>query len=201
MKMLSDKEILEVKSPQKRTCGKCVHGGPWFVLQKTPVGNCVEAYVLLEWQEERGSPIERRIGKRLFEEDGVGKPANFGIPYWQIIEPNEVNALPLDKRLKTIAEDFLGGREGSLSISCLGTLSYLKQTLDLAGYDAEQNIGICYYLYQKIKRWSHEKQEKEMRAIDEELDRITVEAGGKPDSQKLSAFLSTGEYFLPSVEG
>jgi hypothetical protein len=188
MKMLSDKEILAVNSPQERSKGNYIRG-PWFVLQKTPADNAVEAYMLLEWQQEPDAPLERRIGTRLFEEDGPGKPSILGKPYWRFIAPDVINDLPLDKRLKTIAEDYLADKEDSLSTPCLNTLSNLKQTLELACFDTERTLGICFCLYQNMKRWTHEQNEKEARSIDAELERITVEVKGKPDAQTLASFL------------
>jgi hypothetical protein len=188
MKMLSDKEILSVKSPQERPKGNFIRG-PWFVIQKTLADNVVEAYVLLEWREESDDPLERCIGTRLFEEDGPGKPANHGYPYWRFNPPDVINDLSLDKRLKTIAEDYLAGKEDSLSTLCLNTLSNLKQTLELARFDTERTLGICFCLYQKMKRWTHEENEKEARAIDAELERITAKAKDKPDAQTLDSLL------------
>ncbi|GHV03742.1 hypothetical protein FACS189485_07640 [Spirochaetia bacterium] len=69
MKVLSDKEILAVTSPRERPEGRCIRG-PWLVLQKTQKDSGVEAFVLLEWQGEPDTPFVRRIGKRLFKEDG-----------------------------------------------------------------------------------------------------------------------------------
>jgi hypothetical protein len=193
MKMLSDKEILAVNSPHERPEGRCIRG-PWFVLQKTQGDSGVEAYVLLEWQDQPDDPFVRRIGKRLFKEDGLGKPVSHGKkPYWQIEPVIEINDLPLDKRLKTIAEDFLGGKEDSLSTTCLHTLSNLKLTLELAGFDTEKILCCCFCLYQKMKPRTHEQNEKEARQIDEELRTITAEANGKPDLQKLSTFLKEQE--------
>ena len=95
----------------------------------------------------------------------------------------------MDERLKTIAEDFLSGKEDSLSTACLYTLSNLKQTLELAHFDTERNLCICFRLYQKMKGWTHKQNEKEARKIDEELGRIQAEADGKPDTQTLASFL------------
>jgi hypothetical protein len=188
MKMLLDKEILAVTSPRERPEGNYSRG-PWFVLHKTPTDNAIEACVLLEWQGEPDAPLERRIGNRLFTEDGPGEPESRGYPCWRIALPAAINNLPLDERLKTIAEDFLSNKGDSLSTPCLHTLSNLKQTLELAHFDTERNLCICFRLYQKMKGWTREQNEKEAREIDEKLKRIQAEANGKPDTQTLAGFL------------
>jgi hypothetical protein len=188
MEMLFDKEILAVKSPQERAQGACIRG-PWFVLHKTQTVNGAEAYVLLEWQDEPDTPFVRRIGKRLFTEDGIGKPVSRGYPYWEITPPAVINSLPLDEKLIIIAEDYLGGKEDSLSTACLHTISNLKQTLECAGFDTERNLNICYCLYQKMNKRTHKQNEKEAQAIDGELGRIMAEANGKPDAQTLEDFI------------
>jgi hypothetical protein len=188
MEMLLDKEILAVKSPLERAQGHCIRG-PWIVLHKTQTDNGVEAYVLLEWQDEPDDPFVRCIGKRLFTEDELGKPVRYGYPYWAITSPDVINGLPLNEKIKTIAEDYLGGKDDSLSTACLRTISNLKQTLEFAGFDTERNLNICCCLYQKMNKRTHEQNEKEARAIDGELDRIMAESNGKPATQTLEDFI------------
>jgi hypothetical protein len=193
MKMLSDEEILAVKSPQERSKGYDIRG-PYFVLQKTLTDNAVDAYVLLEWRGEPDTPFVPSIGKRSFTDDGLGELKSHGYPIWGINEPPFViNDLPLDTRLKTIAEDFLRGEEDSLSSDCLSTLSNLKQTLEQANFEQEQVLSYCYALYQRMKKWNRKENEQEARKMDEELKRIVREGNGRPSAQAYMKFFNEHE--------
>jgi hypothetical protein len=187
MNMLSDKEILEVTSPQERPQGYNIRG-PWFVIQKTLVNNTVEAYVLLEWQGEPNTPFVPRIGKRLFTEGGLGEPASRGYPIWEIKLPSTLNELSVHTYLNTIAADFLGDSEDRFSSVCLSTISNLKQKLELACFEQEQILYRCFTIYQRLKKGQRKENEKEARRIDEALERALRVSNGKPDKQKLADF-------------
>jgi hypothetical protein len=194
MDMLADEKILEVRSPRERPEGRDIHG-PWFVLKKTLVNGEVEAYVLLDWREDPNTPFVPSIGKRTFQENGLGEPQSNGYPYWRIQPPSILDELSLPKELKTIAEDFLGDGENRLSSVCLNTISNLKQTLELACFEEEQILNYCYTIYQRLKKGRREENEKEASIIKEDLKRIVSASNGRPAKQTLEEFGK--EYFLP----
>jgi hypothetical protein len=191
-----NEEILSIQSPRERLSGYCIRG-PWFVLQTNPVDDGFEAYVLLDWQGEPDEPFVPRIGRRLFKKDGPGTPISHGYPIWQIEEPSAINALSLDPRIKTIAEDFLSGGKENIPGECLHTIAILQDTLEMANLGKDRALTFCWCLYQKMGRQTRGQNEKEAHEIDEELKRIKSESKGRPEGQTLRNFIE-GRGFLPN---